>query len=42
MSYSKLVREGLPKEVLAEDDIITNYKQDVTDVTIVDSKETFK
>lgn len=42
MSYSNLVREGLPKEVLAEDDIIANYKLNVTDVKIVDSKDTFK
>ncbi|HEY4651671.1 MAG TPA: pitrilysin family protein [Pontibacter sp.] len=42
MSYSNLVKEGLPKEVLAEDDIIANYKLNVTDVKIVDSKNTFK
>jgi len=42
MSYSNLVKEGLPKEVLAEDDIIANYKLNVKDVKIVDSKDTFK
>ncbi len=42
MSYSNLVKEGLPKDVLAEDDEIANYKLNVKDVKIVDSKETFK
>ena len=42
MSYSNLVKEGLPKEVLDEDDIIANYKLNVKDVKIVDSKDTFK
>ena len=42
MSYSNLVKEGLPKEVLAEDDVIANYKLNVKDVKIIDSKETFK
>ncbi|MEJ8801446.1 M16 family metallopeptidase [Pontibacter sp. H249] len=42
MSYSNLVKEGLPKEVLAEDDEIATYKLNVKDVKIVDSKSTFK
>lgn len=42
MSYANLVREGLPQEVLAEDDVIANYKLNVTDVKIVDSKDTFR
>ncbi len=42
MSYSNLVREGLPKEVLAEDDVIANYKLNVKNVKIVDSKDTFQ
>jgi zinc protease len=42
MSYSNLVKEGLPKEVLAEDDEIASYKLNVKDVRIVDNKETFK
>ncbi|WP_439880000.1 M16 family metallopeptidase [Pontibacter sp. MBLB2868] len=42
MSYSNLVKEGLPKEVLAEDDVIANYKLNVKDVKIIDSKDTFK
>ncbi|WP_266202609.1 M16 family metallopeptidase [Pontibacter kalidii] len=42
MSYSNLVKEGLPQEVLAEDDEIATYKLNVTDVKILDSKDTFK
>jgi zinc protease len=42
MSYSNLVKEGLPKEVLAEDEQVANYKLNVTDVKIVDNKDTFK
>ena len=42
MSYSNLVKEGLPQEVLAEDDAIAKYKLNVTEVKIVDSKDTFK
>jgi len=42
MSYSNIVKEGLPKDVLAEDDIIANYKLNVSDVKIVKTKETFK
>ena len=42
MSYSNLVKEGLPKEVVAEDEKIANYKLKIKSVTIVDSKDTFK
>lgn len=42
MSYSNLVREGMPKEVLAEDDEIATYKLNVKSVKIVESKDTFK
>ena len=42
MSYSNLVKAGLPKEVLDEDDVVANYKLNVKKVTIVDSKDTFK
>ncbi|MFD2514386.1 M16 family metallopeptidase [Pontibacter locisalis] len=42
MSYSNLVREGLPQEVIAEDNQIANYELNVKDVKIIDSKETFK
>ncbi|MEW5799803.1 MAG: insulinase family protein [Bacteroidota bacterium] len=42
MAYSNAVKAGLPKEVLDEDDVVSNYKLNVKKVTIVDSKETFK
>lgn len=42
MSYSNLVKEGMSKDVLAEDDEIANYKLNVNSVTIVDNKDTFK
>ncbi|MBK5271447.1 MAG: insulinase family protein, partial [Bacteroidia bacterium] len=42
MSYSNLVKEGLPKEVGDEDEKIANYKLNVKSVKIVDSKDTFK
>ena len=42
MSYSNLVKEGLPQEVLAEDEEIANYKLNVKDVKIIDSKNTFQ
>lgn len=42
MSYSNLVKEGLPKEVLKEDDEIAKYPLNVKSVKIIDNKETFK
>jgi zinc protease len=42
MSYSNLVKAGLPKDVLKEDDEVANYKLNVKSVKIVESKETFK
>jgi zinc protease len=42
MSYSNLVRAGLPEEVLNEDSETENFKLNVKKVTIVDSKDTFK
>jgi zinc protease len=42
MSYSNLVKEGLPKEVLKEDEEIAKYPLNVKSVKIVDNKETFK
>ncbi|RYU82138.1 M16 family metallopeptidase [Hymenobacter persicinus] len=42
MSYAKVVSEGLPKEVVAEDAQVATYKLNVTDVKIVDTKDTFK
>lgn len=42
MSYSNIVKAGLPKTVLDEDEIVATYKLNVKKVTIVDSKDTFK
>jgi zinc protease len=42
MSYSNLVKVGLPKSVLEEDEQIANYKLNVKSVKIVNSKDTFK
>jgi zinc protease len=42
MSYSNVLKEGLPKEVLTEDEEVANYKLNVKEVTIVNSKDTFK
>jgi len=42
MSYSNLVKTGLPKEVLDEDEKVANYKLNVKTVKIVSSKDTFK
>ena len=42
MSYSNIVKAGLPKEVLAEDDAVANYKLNVNDVKVINSADTFK
>jgi zinc protease len=42
MSYSNLVKAGLPEEVISEDLETENFKLNVKKVTIVDSKDTFK
>jgi zinc protease len=42
MSYSNLVKEGLPKEVLAEDEKVANFRLNIKDVKIVETKNTFK
>jgi zinc protease len=42
MSYSNLVKAGLPEEVINKDSETENYKLNVKKVTIVDSKDTFK
>jgi zinc protease len=42
MSYSNLVKAGLPKEVLQEDDEVATYKLNIKNVEIINSKETFK
>lgn len=42
MSYSNLVREGLPDEVIQEDREISSYPLNVKSVKIIDSQETFR
>ena len=42
MSYSNVVREGLPKEILAEDEETAVYPLNVKSVTIVKDEDTFK
>jgi len=41
MSYSNLVKEGLPSEVLDEDDIVADYKLNIKSVSIINSDDTF-
>jgi zinc protease len=42
MSYSNSVKAGLPEDVLKEDAETENFPLNVKNVTIVDSKDTFK
>ncbi|MBK9099802.1 MAG: insulinase family protein [bacterium] len=42
MSYSNIVKAGLSEEILNEDAATENFKLNVKNVTIVDSKDTFK
>jgi zinc protease len=42
MSYSNTVKAGLPEEVLKEDQETENFKLNVKEVRIIDSKDTFK
>ncbi|MDO8550673.1 MAG: pitrilysin family protein, partial [Ignavibacteria bacterium] len=42
MSYSNLVKENLPEEILDEDEEVANYKLNVNSVKIVNSEDTFK
>lgn len=42
MSYSNLVKAGLPPEILKEDSETENFKLNVKKVNVIDSKETFK
>ncbi|WP_187263043.1 M16 family metallopeptidase [Pontibacter beigongshangensis] len=42
MSYSNLVKEGLPAEVVAEDNIISTYQLNVENVKVIDSQDTFQ
>ena len=41
MSYSNLVKSGLPEDVLKEDEEVANYQLNVKKVTIVNSADTF-
>jgi len=42
MSYSNTVKAGLPEDVLKEDQETENFKLNVKEVTIIESKDTFK
>jgi zinc protease len=42
MSYSNVVRAGLPEAVLAEDAVVAEYPLNVRKVTIVESADTFR
>jgi len=42
MSYSNLVKENLPKEILDEDEEVANYKLNIKSVRIINSEEMFK
>ncbi len=42
MSYSNLVKSGLAKDILAEDEVVAVYPLNVKKVTIVQSADTFK
>jgi zinc protease len=42
MSYSNLVKEGLPAIVLQEDEKVANYRLNVKTVRIIKDKDTFK
>lgn len=41
MSYSNLVKEGLPQEVLQEDEEVANYRLNIKSVKVIDDKESF-
>ncbi len=42
MSYSNLVKSGLPDDVLAEDEVVAVYPLNIKKVTIVPSADTFR
>ena len=42
MSYSDMVKSGLSEDILSEDTATENFKLNVKNVTIIDSKDTFK
>lgn len=41
MSYSNLVKEGLPKEILDEDKEVSTYKLNIKEVKVIDSDKMF-
>lgn len=42
MSYSNSLKAGMPKNILDEDEIVSTYKLNVKEVTVVKSNDTFK
>lgn len=42
MSYSNLVKENLPENILAEDDKVSDYKLNIKSVKIINSDDMFK
>lgn len=42
MSYSNIVKEGLPEEILKQDAAAAEYNLNVKEVKVIDSKDTFK
>ncbi len=42
MSYSNLVKSGLPADILAEDEVVADYHLNIKKVTIVPSADTFQ
>lgn len=42
MSYSNLVKSGLPEDIIKEDEKVADYKLNVTSVKIIKSEDTFK
>ncbi|MGE5411413.1 MAG: M16 family metallopeptidase, partial [Clostridiales bacterium] len=42
MAYSNVVKAGLPKEVLEEDEKVADFKLNIKNVTIINSSDTFQ
>lgn len=42
MTYSNLVKAGLPKQILDDDETVSGFKLSIKEVKIIDSNETFK
>ncbi len=41
MSYSNLVKEGLPLDIINEDDVVADYKLNIKSVSIINNEDTF-